>query len=332
MDLRQLSALVAVHDHGSFSAAARALHTVQSNVSTHVARLEKELGATLVDRSTGLLTEEGHAVVDRSRRVQSELEAIAADVASMGDVVSGSARVGVIGTVGRWLVPRLVDAVHREHPLVRLAIIDATTSALMPLVHGGDIDFAIINVPFADPDVVVEPLFNEDRVLVAPSDHPLAAADRVTLAGAAEHELLLSLPGTSFRDALDAEARAAGVELRPKVEVDGMRLLASLAFQGFGAAIIPSGAVPSYVGGEWRLVKIDDLAPRSVGLARRAKGRPSLPARAVYEQTLRVVAEQLGTREGMYPVPGGPEPAAPTDTDAYPIDEAEPGTPTDPRS
>src|SRR5690606_18497263 len=222
MDLRQLSALVAVHDHGSFSAAARALHTVQSNVSTHVARLEKELGATLVDRATGRLTEEGHAVLDRSRRIQAEIEAIAADVASMGDVVSGTARIGVIGTVARWLVPRLVDAVHREHPLVQLTIVDATTSALMPLVLAGEIDFAIVNVPVAEPDVSIEPLFDEDRVLVAPASHPLAAFDRLTLVEVAEHDLLLAAPGTSSRDEIDDAARELGVELRAQVEVDGM--------------------------------------------------------------------------------------------------------------
>ena len=74
MDLRQLAALTAVSDAGSFSAAARRLHTVQSNVSTHVARLENELGATLVDRATGTLTEEGDVVALRARRIQHELE------------------------------------------------------------------------------------------------------------------------------------------------------------------------------------------------------------------------------------------------------------------
>ena len=59
MDLRQLAALAAIADHGSFSAAAKALFTVQSNVSAHVARLERELGVTLVDRSRGCLTDEG---------------------------------------------------------------------------------------------------------------------------------------------------------------------------------------------------------------------------------------------------------------------------------
>src|SRR5688572_26374155 len=98
MDLRQLHALVAVADHGGFTAAARALHTVQSNVSTHVARLEKELGVPLVDRTTGALTEEGVAVVERVRRVDAELDAMVADVASVRDVVTGSARIGIIGT------------------------------------------------------------------------------------------------------------------------------------------------------------------------------------------------------------------------------------------
>ena len=78
MDLRQLAALTAVADHRSFSAAARALHTVQSNVSTHVARLERELGAVFVDRTTGLLTEAGELVVARARRIQAELDALGA--------------------------------------------------------------------------------------------------------------------------------------------------------------------------------------------------------------------------------------------------------------
>src|SRR5205823_15031683 len=98
MDLRQLGALVAVADHRSFSAAARALHTVQSNVSTHVAHLERELGVTLVDRNTSRLTEEGERVVARARRIQSELDALVADVAAVRSEVVGVSRIVVIGT------------------------------------------------------------------------------------------------------------------------------------------------------------------------------------------------------------------------------------------
>src|SRR5437762_10733323 len=91
MDLRQLNAVVAVADYGSFSAAADALHTVQSNVSTHVARLERELGAPLIDRSDACrLTEEGQAVVERARRIHGELDALIADVAAMRAEVTGN--------------------------------------------------------------------------------------------------------------------------------------------------------------------------------------------------------------------------------------------------
>lgn len=309
MDLRQLAALVAVADHGTFSAAARALHTVQSNVSTHVARLEREVGVVLVDRASGQLTAEGRAVVERARRIQAELESLNDDVASMGSVVAGTARVGVIGTVGRWLVPRLVDATHRDHPSVRPVVVDAVTSSLVPQVRDGSVDFAVINLPLNDPDLTVEPLFAEDRVIVAPLDHPLASRSRVTLAEAAEHDLLLSPAGTAFRDELDEASAEAGVQLRAKVEVDGMRLLASLAFQGFGAAIIPSGAAPAYVGGDWTIITVDDLAPRTVGLVRQARSLLSRPAQAAYEAVLGVVSEQLAVRTGIHPVEGGPEPS-----------------------
>ena len=308
MDLRQLAAIVAIADHGTFSAAARALHTVQSNVSTHVARLEKEVGATLVDRHSGQLTDEGRAVVERARRIQAELDALHDDVVSMGDVVAGAVRVGVIGTVARWLVPRLVDAVHRDHPMVRPVILDAVTTSLVPQVREGLLDFAVINLPLSDPDLAVDPLFAEDRVIVAPLDHPLAAHPRVSLVEAAEHDLLLPPAGTAFRDELEKVAVQVGVELKAKAEVDGMRLLASLAFQGFGAAIIPSSAAPSYVGGEWTIVAVDELEPRTVGAVRRARTLLSRPAHATYDAVRGVVAEQLAVRSGILPVDDGPVP------------------------
>src|SRR4029450_2944683 len=116
MAWRHLAALAAVADAGSFSAAARRLHTVQSNISTHIARLERELGATLVDRSTGTLTEEGEAGAARARRVTRELDALRADVQSLLHEVSGSVRLGCIGTVSRPLVPRPPDPRGARHP------------------------------------------------------------------------------------------------------------------------------------------------------------------------------------------------------------------------
>jgi DNA-binding transcriptional LysR family regulator len=209
MDLRQLAALTAVADHQSFSAAARALHTVQSNVSTHIARLEKELAVTLVDRGTGHLTEAGELVVSRARRIQFELDALVADVASAFDQISGRVRLGVIGTTGRWLVPALLNQLAEAHPRVEMIVVDATTTSLLPAVLEGRLDLAVVNLPLSDPDIETELLFDEDLVLVAPEGHPLAAAESVSITDLAAHPLLLEPQGTAFRDDLDVDAARA---------------------------------------------------------------------------------------------------------------------------
>jgi DNA-binding transcriptional LysR family regulator len=305
MDLRQLRALLAVSEHRSFSAAARALHTVQSNVSTHVSRLERELGVLLVDRSTIELTEEGEVVAARARRIEAEFAALESDIASLHDEVRGRVRLGVIGTTARWLVPPLLETLAERHPAVHVVILDATTSSLVPQLVSGAIDLAVLNLPVRDPDLIIEPLFDEIRVLVAPAGHPLHDRDRVTLADLAEHELLLEAKGTSFRDELDAEATAQGIELRAKAEVDGMRLLASLAFSGFGAAILPASAAPGWVGGDWKRIPIDGLSGRSVGLGRRRRGLPSAAERALAQVTVDVVRAEAHAQPGI-------EPSAPT--------------------
>jgi DNA-binding transcriptional LysR family regulator len=304
MDLRQLAALVAVAEAGSFSGAARLLHTVQSNVSTHVARLERELGATLVDRTTGSLTDEGEAVVARARRIRHEMDALRADVDALLHDVSGTVRLGCIGTVGRWLVPRLLSLLWERHPKVDIVVVDATTTSLLPQLRAASLDLAVVNLPLADPDVATEALFDEARIVVAPDDHPLAKRESVTVAELAEHELLLEPQGTAFRDELDQQASRLGIVLRPLAEVDGLRLVASLAFEGFGAAVLPSTAIPNWLQGAWRLVAVDDLAPRRVGLAHSRRGRLSAPARAVYDAVREVVAS--ADKDGVQPLVPAP--------------------------
>lgn len=301
MDLRQLSALIAVAEGGSISAAARSLHTVQSNISSHLARLERELGATLFDRAGGFLTEEGEAVVRRARRVQAELEALDADVAALRDEVSGTARLGCIGTSARWLVPLVLEDVIAAHPKVHVIVVDATTNSLLPRLLHDELDLAVVNLPVASPEVSSEPLFDEDHILIAPDGHPLAARSRIAFAELGEHELLLEPSGTAFRDELDREAAAAGIDLRPRAEVDGLRLIATLAFQGFGAAIVPSTAAPAWLQGSWRRIPVDGLERRSVGLARRSRGLLSAPARALREAVLRVVATEGPSTDGVHP-------------------------------
>ncbi len=300
VDVRQLQALVAVAEHGTFSGAAKSLHTVQSNVSAHVARLERELGVTLVDRHTGRLTVEGTAVVGRARRVQAELESIRADVARLGTEVSGDVRFGVIGTTARWLVAGLLDGLREQHPRIHTVVVEASTTSLALQLLSGHLDLAVVNLPADDVELTTEPLFEEDLVLVAPADHPLAQRDRVTLAQLGDYPLLLSAPGTALRDELEVQAARAGVRLQAQAELDGVRLAASLAFQGFGAAVLPATAVPAYLTGTWKRLPIRGLARRSVGLAYRRRGLLSPQAQGVGDIVRAVVRAQATDQPGLH--------------------------------
>jgi LysR family hydrogen peroxide-inducible transcriptional activator len=289
MDFRQLNALVAVAEHGTFSAA-DALHTVQSNVSSHVARLERELGATLVDRGAGRLTQEGEVVVARARRVAAELEAMIADVAGLGHDLVGTVRLGMIGTTARWLVPRLLAVMAERHPQVHLMAVEGSSFILEPQLATGGLDLAVVMLPAPGDDLVTEALFDEDLMLVVAADDPLATERELDLRRLAELDLLLPMPGTAFRNELDAATGPAGVELRAKAELDGTRLIASLTFEGLGPSILPATAVPSYLRAAWVMVRVRDLPRRRVGVAQRRRGLLSAPGRAVLEVIHELVA------------------------------------------
>ena len=300
MDLRQLNHLIAVAEHQSFSAAARALHTVQSNVSTHVAKLEKELGAALIDRHTMQPTAEGRAVLERARRIRTELQAINDDIVSMRHEVAGEVRIGCIGTTGRWMASPLLGRLAERHPALRPVLVDATTTSLTPRALDGDLDMAIVITPVVEAGLESEPLFDEERIIVAPADHSLADRGTIDVADLAEHPVMLTPRGTTFRDAIDQELAAAGVRLTAAAEVDGLRLLASLAYQGYAPALLPASAVSGYPDGNWSLVHVEGLARRSAGLVRNRRTTPSMPIRAAREVVLDVIREIAPRQPGIH--------------------------------
>lgn len=303
MDLRQLSTFLAVVDHGGFTAAARSLHTVQSNVSAHVSRLERELGARLVDRATGLPTPEGLVVIERARRIQGELSALVADVQSVRSEVTGIARIGLVGTTARWLTPLLIDAMAERYPRVRVEVHDATTAALLLTLHSGTIDLAVLTTPTNDPDVVTTALFTEDRLLATTKDHPLFGRERVTIADLDGIDLIVEPPGRPFRIQLDELFAERGCTLVVKAEVDGTRLMASLAFEGFGAAILPASAISARADLGWHTAPVEGLPGRAVGLATRRQALLSAPARVLAEVVLDVVGSQGQRQPGIHPTP-----------------------------
>lgn len=283
MDVRQLTALVAIADHGTFSAAAKALFTVQSNVSNHVARLEKELGTTLVDRVNGGLTEAGVRVVERARRVLRELDDIAADLAQRDGNMVGDVRLGMLGTTARWVLPRLLADAAVRYPDVRPIVAEGSTSVLLPALLSGQYHAAILHLPVDAPELRIEPLFAEELMLLTGPDHPLGQRSEISLADLADQRLLIPPPGAALRRVLDRAARSVGVQLQAQAEIDGVRLLATLAVDGYGAAIVPATAVPQSAARRFHAVRVPELPPRVVALAHHRRPPPSAAANVLFE-------------------------------------------------
>lgn len=300
MEIRQLEALVGIADHGTFSSAAEALGTVQSNISNRIARLEAELATALVDRATGALTESGSVVVERSRRILHELNAIASDVSELNADIRGHVSLGMIGTAGRWIVPLLLKAQRESYPHIALRITEGTNSVIEPQLVNGQLDLAVLAWPVGAPELNEVDLFKEDLVLIVEKDHPLAQDDSVTFEVLATYELLLPFPGTPIRREIDEAAKAHGVELRPLIELDGLRTIASMTFDGHGPSILPATMLSAHLRDKFKAVPIIGISKRRVSLVTRKFGFPAAPVRAIHALLIDVVQSAVKAPDGVF--------------------------------
>jgi DNA-binding transcriptional LysR family regulator len=309
VEIRQLEALVGIADHGTFSNAAEALGTVQSNISNRIARLESELGTELVARATGSLTESGVIVVERARRILTELRAIASDVSELNAEIRGQVTLGMIGSAGRWIVPLLLENVRHRYSHINLRISEGTNSALEPRLVNGQLDLAVLAWPVMADELTAVDLFTEDLVVIAHRDHLLAQyGGPLPFSVLAEHDILLPMRGTPIRREIDEAARQAGVELKPLVEIDGLRTIASMTFDGHGPSILPATMLSPHLRVNFVALPIENIAKRRVVLASRRFGFPAAPVRAIHALLEDVVANASSPPDGVY-LPTGKNPA-----------------------
>jgi DNA-binding transcriptional LysR family regulator len=301
VEIRQLEALIGIADHGSFSGAAEVLGTVQSNISNRIAHLETELGTELVNRSTGLLTESGDIVVDRARRILNELRGIASDVSELSAEIHGQVVLGMIGSAGRWIVPLILEALKSTYPHIALHIVEGTNSVIEPQLVKGQLDLAVLAWPIYAAELAGVDLFSEDLVLIVDKEHELAKLPApLSFATLAQYEILLPFRGTPIRREIDEASRNVGVELKPLIELDGLRTIASLTFDGYGPSILPATMLSRHLRDTFVARPIDKIARRRVLLATRRFGFPAAPVRALHALLIDVVKHATNLPEGVY--------------------------------
>jgi DNA-binding transcriptional LysR family regulator len=249
MDARQLEYFVAVAEELNFTRAAERFHVVQSALSSQIARLEREHGVVLFERTSRSvrLAPAGELLLPRARAVLGELRVAAWELAAFTGVVTGQLRLGLVGGVGRTapVVERSLAAFHRLHPGVDIMVDGGTAPRLADLVLAGRLDTAFVDLSGDQlpGEFVHQPLIDEPLVAVAPRGHHLAdvPADLATLA--ADDAFIDAEADSGLRRQVDLAFRRAGVTRRTALELPTVDAVIRLVALGCGPAVVPYSAV-----------------------------------------------------------------------------------------
>lgn len=234
--LRQLRAFVAVARLGSFVRAAESLFLTQAALSHLIRQLETQVGVRLIDRTTRSvqLSKAGEVYLPHAERILADLTAAERCSEDLREGKLGSVRIAATHVMSATVVPRLIARYEEEYPDTRVNLLDSTADALPVLVAQGQADLAL--GPEREPveQVVSEPVFADDLVLVCPPSHRLAALERVPWAELAHERLIMAGRGAALRTAIDINF---AFRVEPAIEVQHFTTSIALAAAGQGVVI-----------------------------------------------------------------------------------------------
>lgn len=245
--LRQMQYAVAVADTLSFRRAAERCHVSQPSLSAQIAEMEAALGVSLFerDRRGVLLTAAGQELVGRARRVLVEADDFIEAAHRFVDPLAGTLRIGVIPTIGPYLLPRIVPALRKAYPRLMLIWIEDKTEILVRSVNQGNLDAALLaleaNVGELDHyEVAIDPF-----VLATPRGNPLGRGGTPIAKNKLRGERILLLDdGHCFRDQVLEYCSNSKVE-ELGFRATSLSTLSQMVSSGAGITLLPSIAVPT---------------------------------------------------------------------------------------
>ena len=252
MTLTELKYIVAVAREKHFGRAADACYVSQPTLSVAIKKLEEELDVKIFERSAGevSVTPLGEAIV---RQAQSVLEQAAEikEIAKRGkDPLSGALTLGVIYTIGPYLLPELVRNSIKMTPQMPLMLQENFTVKLLEMLRTGEIDCAIVAEPFPETGLAMAPLYDEPFMAAVPSNHPLAQQDAVTTTDLKNETMLLLGSGHCFRDHVlevcpEFARYASNAEgIRRTFEGSSLETIKHMVAAGMGVTLVPRLSVP----------------------------------------------------------------------------------------
>lgn len=258
-ELRHLRYFLEVARLQHVTRAADALHVTQSTLSHQLRQLEDLLGVQLFDRvGRGVqLTEAGQTFQAYAMRALLEVDDGATAVRELGSLLRGNLRVGVIHTYNATLLPPAIARFIAAHPGVHVVVEDLPALAIEQDIAEGRLDLGIAFTTVAHPDILAEPLFEEELVLAVPPGHPAAGQSHIAAAELSGMRLALQTPRFSSRRRID---ESLGTWLKGSVHLEMSSIdamLKTLKLNGMGAVLFER-AVPDDAG----LLRVRITAPQ----------------------------------------------------------------------
>jgi len=249
MTLQQLTYFAAAVEHGSFSAAAEALHMAQPSLSEQIRRLEAELGVPLFARAGRRLelTEAGRLLQPQAERTLAAAREAQESVREVRDVTGGMVEFGTFGSAHHYLLGGLVQDFRARHPSVRVRVVGQNSAEVADAVREGRLEAGLVVLPIDDRGLDVRPAMREELLYV--SAEPRRTREPVDIETLAAAPLILYDARWGVDDPtrrqLRERAQRAGVKLEPEIEVEYMTAALDLAARGLGDTVAARSIIVS---------------------------------------------------------------------------------------
>ncbi|RZJ18385.1 MAG: hydrogen peroxide-inducible genes activator [Brevundimonas sp.] len=243
--LRQLHYLKLLAEHASFSRAAEAAHVSQPALSAGVQELEKILGAPVVERTRGAvqLTAVGAEAVKRAEDVLARTEDLVEAARNAGKPLSGRFRLGIIPTVAPFLLPAALPGLREAYPALRLFIREDLTPRLIAGLKAGQLDAAVIALPYEAPGIDHARIGDDEILAAAPVGHPLAGLGPIPEGMLKADDLILLEDGHCLRDQALAAIKVEAPRGEDVFAATSLHTLVQMVSSGLGVSFLPQMAV-----------------------------------------------------------------------------------------
>jgi len=290
--IKQLRYICAVAEHRHFSKAAEASHVTQSTLSAAIQELESQLGVVIFERSKKnvLITPLGERLVHQARIILGDVEDFVGLAKSHDEVLAGEIRLGVIPTIGPFLLPRMLAKLRKEFPKLKLFLKEDLSAHLFQQLQQGQLDLLILALPYPLPEMETISLFKDEFLLCLPPGHSLEKLNQVKQQQLKGEKLLLLEEGHCLRDhALEACKLNTG-EADLVYQGTSLHTLVQMVANGLGVTLLPAMSIGGDVLGETYLpIKhfSNENVSREIGMA----WRKSDPRRADYLRLAEFIKE-----------------------------------------